>query len=169
MSIRHKSLRWFVTAVAFCLLSTVGVFADDAPDRTHFGHNITVGPNEEVSDVTCFGCSIRVLGHVDGDVTTFGGSIILEDQAQVTGDATVFAGGIRLDKNAKVDGDVSAFGGRVMRDPEATVQGDITNFSSPGWLLLIFVLPLMLFGGIVGLVVWLVWRVVRRPSVPQPA
>ena len=40
-------------------------------------------PNERVSDATCFGCTIHVRGHVMGDVTAFGGSIVVEDQGQV--------------------------------------------------------------------------------------
>ena len=39
-------------------------FADGSRDRTQFGRNISIAPGEEASDVTCFGCSIRVRGHV---------------------------------------------------------------------------------------------------------
>ncbi len=73
-------------------------FADGDRDRTQFGHRITIGPGEEVSDVTCFGCSVHVRGHVAGDVTTFGGSVVVEDQGQIDGDLTTFDGDLRLDK-----------------------------------------------------------------------
>ncbi|HLV86490.1 MAG TPA: hypothetical protein VKV39_05895 [Candidatus Sulfotelmatobacter sp.] len=169
MSIRRKSFRWLLAGIVLGLLASATAFADDDPDRTQFGHNITIGPNEQAGDVTCFGCSIHVRGHVSGDVTTFGGSIVLEDQAEVNGDATVFGGGVRLDKDVKVGGGVSVFGGHVRRDPGATVQGDITSFTSMGWMLAIFVLPFVFAAGILALIVWAVWRLVRRTPVPQPA
>ncbi len=65
--------------------------AKDNPSYTQFGHNINIGPSDEVGDVTCIGCSIHVRGLVAGDVTAVGGSIIIEDQAQVTGDVTASA------------------------------------------------------------------------------
>lgn len=143
-------------------------FADNPRDRTSFGHNITVSPNEELIEVTCFGCSVRVRGHVTHDVTVFGGSILMEDQGQIGGDATTFGGGIRLAKATKVNGDVSVFGGRIHRDPDASIGGDITNIGGPIWIVLIFGLPLVFLGAVVAFLVWLVRRL-TRPSVPVPA
>ncbi len=151
----------------FVVLSTAA-FADGSHDRTQFGHDITVGPDDQVSDVTCFGCSVRVRGRVSSDVTTFGGSIILEDKAQVNGDATAFGGNIHMDDGVKVGGDVTLFGGRLRRDPTATVGGDVTAFTGGLWMLLIFGLPLLFLGAFVALIVWLV-RLVTRHSVPVAA
>ena len=143
-------------------------FADGARDRTQFGHNIIIGPGEEASDVTCFGCSVRVRGRVTTDVTTFGGSIVVEDQGQIGGDATSFGGDVRLDKEVKIQGDVTVFGGQVRRDASSTIGGDVTNFGGSGWLLLVFGLPLAIFGAFVALVVWLVRRLMR-PAMPVAA
>jgi len=84
-----------------------------------------------------------VRGHVSGDVTAFGGSIVVEDQGQVNGDASAFGGDIRIDKEAKVAHDVAVFGGRIRRDPAATVGGDVTTIGGPGWIFLIFLTPLI--------------------------
>ena len=170
-------MRYYIRLVALVfapLLLTAAcstaAFADDnSHDRTQVGHNITIGPDEEVSEATCFGCSIRIRGHVSGDVTSFGGSIVIEDQAEVDGDATTFGGSVRLDKEVKVGGDVTVFGGRVRRDPGASVGGDVTNMNTPGWIILIFVLPLIVFGAFMALIAWLIWRLVRRPSLPATA
>ena len=151
-----------------CLALSTSAFADSARERTQVGSNISIGPGEEVSEATCFGCSIRVRGHVAGDVTTFGGSVSLGDQAQVDGDVTAFGGGIRLDQNVKVAGDVTMFGGQIRRDPTAGIGGDVTTFSGPGWILLIFILPLVVLGGFVTLVVWLIRRLLR-PAMPAVA
>lgn len=155
---------WLLFVVAFAAAS----FADGSEERTQVGHNISIGPGEEVSDATCFGCSIRVRGQVAGDVTALGGSIIVEDQGQVGGDTTALGGGIRLDKGVSVYGDVTAIGGRLRRDPAAIVGGDISNMGGPGWtalVVLIFLLPFVLFGLLVALVVWLIRRLLR-PAVP---
>jgi len=143
-------------------------FADGARDRTQFGHNISVGPGEEVAEGTCFGCSVRVRGHVTGDVTTFGGSIVVEDEGQIGGDATSFGGDVRLEKGVKILGDVTVFGGQLRRDATASVSGDVTNFGGTGWLLLIFALPLVILGAFVAFVIWLVRRL-TRPSMPVAA
>lgn len=142
--------------------------ADSTPDRTQIGHDISVGPGEELSEATCFGCSVRIRGHVSGDVTTFGGSILVEDHGQVGGDATTFGGDIRLDKNVSVHGDVAVFGGRIRRDPAATVGGDVTNLG-PGWIVLIFALPLAFVGLFVALVIWLIMHLLRPAAPPARA
>jgi len=154
--------------IFFVAVFSATAFAAGSADRTQFGRNISIGPGEEVSDVTCFGCSVRVRGHVTSDVTVFAGSIIVEDGGEVSGDVTDFGSGIRLGKDAKVSGDVAAFGGPVRRDTAASVGGDVTNFSSSIWLLLIFGLPLVILGAIVALIIWLVRRFMR-PSVPVTA
>jgi cytoskeletal protein CcmA (bactofilin family) len=161
----------FLSCILCCLVfaSAQIVFAaDGSHDRTQVGHSITVGPDEEVSDATCFGCSIYVKGHVTGDVTTFGGSIVVEDQGQVNGDATSFAGNIRLDQNVKVNGDVTVFGGKVRRDSAATVGGDVTNMGSGRWIFIILAAPFLVFGLFVWFVVWLIRRMMH-PAVPAAA
>jgi len=154
--------------LAACLSPAVFADTESSKDLTQFGHDISIKPGEQVGDVTCIGCSVRVRGHVATDVTVFGGSLVIEDQGQVEGDATVFGGGIRLDKSVKVGGDVTVFGGEVRRDPAATVGGDVTNFSGTIWIFLIFALPIVFLGGLIALIVWLVMRL-QRPAAPQTA
>lgn len=155
------SARLVLFSMLLCLSLSTLAFADNAHERTQMGHNITVAEGEHVNEATCFGCSVRVRGQVDGDVTAFGGSIIVENGASVGGDATTFGGDVRLDKDVKLSGDVTVFGGRLRRDPGATVGGDVTNFGGPAWILLIFVLPLMFLGAFIALVVWLIRKLLR--------
>lgn len=161
-----------LAGVFFCLtccviLSRAAWGASDQ-DRTQVGHAIVVGADEKVSEVVCFGCSIRVRGHVDGDATSFGGSVAVEDGASVGGDLTTFGGSLHLGKNAKVGGDVTVFGGSLHRDPSASIGGDVTSFSGYGWMALIFVVPFMLLGAFVALIIWIIHRV-TRPAVPASA
>lgn len=137
-------------------------------DATQVGRDIIVGPGEEVGEATCFGCSVRVRGHVSGDVTTFGGGIIVEDQGQIGGDLTSFGGEIRLGQQVKVGGDVTVLGGHLRRDPAASVGGDVTNMGGAGWMILIFVIPLAFIGALVALIVWFIRRLLR-PSLPAAA
>ncbi|HEY3972392.1 MAG TPA: polymer-forming cytoskeletal protein [Candidatus Sulfotelmatobacter sp.] len=155
-----------------CLVSWIvlapAAWAQKDRDRTQVGHNITIGPNEQVSDATCFGCGVRVRGHVSSDVTTFGGSVVIEEGGQVDGDITTFGGGIRLGKDANVKGDVTVFGGRIQRDPEATIGGDVTNMGGPGWIALIVLAPFIFLGLVAALIVWVIRRLLR-PSMPAAA
>jgi len=158
--------------VFICLLLTLSVspaaFAQGGNDRTQFGTDITIGPNQEVGDINCFGCSVRVRGHVASDVTVFFGTVTIEEQGEVAGDVTDFGRGVRLEKNAKVGGDVTVFGGPVRRDSEASVGGDVTNFNGVIWLVIVFGLPFAIFAAIIALIVWIVRRA-TRPRVPITA
>jgi hypothetical protein len=167
MSSPFRSLQQLL-AFLFAVALSSTAFASSSPDRTQFGHNISIGPGEEVSDVTCFACSVRVRGHVSSDVTTFGGTIVVEDQGEISGDITSFGGDVRLDKEGKVGGDITVFGGRLHRDAAATVGGDVTNFSGTGWLFLVFGLPLVMLGAIIALIIWLIRRLMR-PALPVAA
>jgi hypothetical protein len=157
---------------AFVLASfafSVPAVAGSSHDRTQFGHDVTVGADEEVSEVTCFGCNVRVRGNVAGDVTTFGGTILVEDGGQIAGDLTSFGGDVRLDSGSEVQS-ITVFGGKIRRDPRASVSGDVTTFAggSALWLFLIFGFPFLLLGGIIWLIVWLVRRF-SQPTVPVTA
>jgi hypothetical protein len=163
------SLRWLVQFSLITMLVAAPTLAQRSHDRTQFGHDIFVGAGETVAEVTCFACSVRVRGHVDGDVTTFGGSIVVERDGFVGGDTTSFAGDVRLDGGASVKA-VTVFGGRARRDSQASVNGDITTFAGGAalWLFLIFGLPFVLLGGLIALIIWLVRRS-KRPTVPVAA
>jgi hypothetical protein len=162
------SLRWLLRFLLFLALA-MPALAEGSHDRTQFGHDIVVGSDQSATEVTCFGCSVHIRGHVDSDVTTFGGSVVIERDGSVGGDTTTFGGDVRLDGGAKVK-DITVFGGRVRRDPEAQVDGDITNFAGGAalWLFLVFGLPFVFLGALIALIVWLVRRF-TRPSVPVPA
>ena len=81
------AVRLSLSALLFASLSGAA-FGVGPRDRTQFGHDITVGADEEVAEVTCFGCNVHIRGKVQGDATVFGGSILVEDQGQVGGDTT---------------------------------------------------------------------------------
>ena len=162
--------RLLSTAVisAALMVGLSGVASAEAPhDRTQFGRDISVAPGEEVSEVTCFACSVRIRGKVKTDVTTFGGNIVVEDQGDISGDTTAFGGDVHLDQGAKVSA-VTVFGGRLYRDPTTSVNGDITTFTGTVWLFLIFVLPFIMLGAFIALIVWIVRRLMR-PAVAVPA
>ena len=140
----------------------------NASDRTQTGSDIIVAPNEQTGELTCFGCSVRVRGHVLGDVTTFGGGVTLEEGGQIDGDATTFAGGVHMEKGVTIKGDVTVFGGRIRRDSTATIGGEVTNFGGGIWLVIIFGLPLVFLGLFIAFVVWLV-RKLTQPALPAAA
>ena len=140
-------------------------FAASNPDRTSWGHTLSIGPNEEAGDMTCLGCSIYIRGQVSGDATTVGGSIFIEDQGQVAGDVTAVAGDVRLDKEVKVAGDVTVVGGGLRRDPQAERLGDVTSVGGRGWVIPILLAPFVFLGLLIAFVVWLIQRS-RRPSIP---
>lgn len=169
MSYKIRCFRAFCMSLLFGLaLSTVAFAAKSAPDHTQTGSDINVAPGEETGELTCFGCSVRIRGHVLGDVTTFGGSIVVEDGGHVDGEATTFAGGLRLERDAGIKGDVTVFGGRIRRDASATIGGEITNFGGGIWIVILFLFPLLFLGLFVAFIVWLIRKLIQ-PRVPAVA
>ena len=168
MRFKVSKLPQLIIVFTFVAAFSAPSFADAPHDRTQFGHDVTIGVDEEATDVTCFGCSVRVRGKVATDVTTFGGSVIVEEGGPVGSDLTAFGGNVRLDKDTKVSGGITVFGGRIHRDPEALVSGDVTVFAGGRlWLFLIFGSPLILLGAFIALLIWLVRRI-TRPRMPVP-
>jgi hypothetical protein len=132
--------------------------AQSKHERTQFNNDLHVDEDESTGEVTCIHCSIYIRGQVTGDATAFLGQVVLEPNASVSGDATSIAGNIRLASGTKVGGDATAIGGSVQRDPQASVGGDIDALAGGAWILLIFLVPVLVLGGIVALVVWLVQK-----------
>lgn len=149
-------------AVAALLISTQA-FARGGSDYTQFGHDIRIGEDQKASEITCFACSVYVRGQVSGDITTFGGSVVLDQGAMVAGEITTFAGDVRADDNTKIAGDVSIFGGRLRRQPSTMVAGEVTVFQSRGLMYLMILSPFLVLAGIIALIIWLIRRN-RRPA-----
>jgi hypothetical protein len=142
-------------------------FGRGGSDYTQFGHDIRIGPEQNVGELTCFNCSVYVRGNVGGDITTFHGSVVLEDNAAVGGEVTAFLGDVRADSGTKIGGDVTVFSGTVHRQQGAEIGGEVTTMDGTFWFFLIFIVPILFLIGIVALIVWLVQRN-RRPAHARP-
>lgn len=102
----------------------------EGDDRVSFGRSIEIGPDETTGDAVCIGCSITVLGEVEGDAVAVGGTVHVEGSGRVRGNAVGVGGKVRLDTGATVEGDAVAVGGTVQIEEGATVEG---QRSSVGW------------------------------------
>lgn len=165
-------MRWNQLLSGIILTSILALFsnlasAKQSAERVQIGHDIIVQAGEKTGDLVCVFCSIRVRGQTAGDVVAVGGNVTPENGGQIAGDTVAVGGDIRLEHGAQIAGDITAVAGGVRRDPQAVVAGDITSMEGKGWMLLILLLPLLLLGGFVALIVWLVQRS-RRPA-PAPA
>jgi hypothetical protein len=134
----------------------LSAYAKSDTDRTQFGRDIRIEAGQRAGDVTCFNCSIHVLGQVSGDVTTFHGNIILEPGARVAGDVTSIWGNLRVDNETRVGGDATAIGGTARVQPQASVMGDRTSLEGSRWILAILLSPVVCLGLLVGFIIWLV-------------
>lgn len=164
--LRSLTIRPSLSVLLFAAMSSAA-YGAGPHERTQFGHDIFVGPDEELTEVACFGCNVHIRGKVQGDATVFGGNILVEDQGQVGGDTTCFGGDVRLDKGSSAH-EVTVFAGRLHRDPAAKVEGDVTAFSGAFWLVLIFGLPMVLLGAFIALIIWLIRRL-THPAMPVTA
>lgn len=156
--------RFSVIAMLAAFAGPVTFAKTNVPQITNFGHDVRVGEDQKVDEVTCFGCTVYVRGQVAGDITTFVGNIVVEGNGQVAGEVTTFLGDLRLDNGTKVAGDVTVFGGNIRRPPTAMIAGDITVFRARTWAYLVLLSPFLVFAGIIALIVWLVQRNRRASS-----
>jgi Polymer-forming cytoskeletal len=145
-------------------------FAKGPSDVTQFGHDIRVGgADQKVGELTCFNCSVYVRGQVGGDITTFHGNVVIDESGVVGGEVTAFLGDVRLDSGTKIGGDVTVFGGKVRRPPTAVIGGEITVFQGTIWVVLALLIPFLILAGIIALIVWLVRRRHRSPTLARAA
>ncbi|MFZ0284937.1 MAG: hypothetical protein WAL32_06875 [Terriglobales bacterium] len=150
-----------IIAAAVTVLLCAPLVAAQSSDQVHIGRDIYVQPQDKAGDLVCVACSIYIRGQVAGDAVAVGGSVVLEQGAQLAGGATAVVGDVRLQSGTQIAGDVEAIAGIVKRDPQSKIAGDITSLGGAGWMVMILVAPLMLFGGFVALIIWLFQR--RRP------
>lgn len=151
----------YTTAVLIALVTIAA--AKDNTERFQMNHDIRVEANERVGEVTCINCSVHVRGNVAGDVTTINGNIVVEEGGSIAGDIATIHGDVRLDDGSRVGGDIATIVGAVRRASTATVGGDVASLGGAGWMIAIFLAPLLILGGIIALIVWLVQRS-RRPA-----
>ncbi|HYA24417.1 MAG TPA: hypothetical protein VEF05_09670 [Terriglobales bacterium] len=152
--------------IAIMALFSGSASAEHSADRVQIGRDVVVPSGEKAGDVVCVACSIRVRGQASGDVVAVAGSVTLESGAQVGQGVTVVLGNARLQNTTQVTGDVVVVGGTLWRDPQAMIAGSVTSMEGTAWMLLLVLVPLLLLGGFVALIVWLVQRN-RRPA-PAP-
>jgi hypothetical protein len=166
---RRLHLLFLFSALALLALSSPATaLAAANASYTEIGRNINIGPNDQVGDLTCIACSIRIRGQVAGDVTSVAGNIVIENPAQIAGDVTAVGGNVHLDRGAKIAGDATVVAGDLRRDPAATIAGDVTTVGGHDWMIPILLAPFIVLGLLAALVVWLVQRA-RRPALPAAA
>lgn len=126
-------------------------------DRVSFMRDITVSADEDVQDVVCFLCSVRIEGPVHKDAVVFLGSIRAE--APIEGDAVAFLGNISLGNEARVGGDCVVFLGSVSRHAAGQVGKDLVQFP-----LALIIIPILIFF----FLVYVIRSLVRRSYAPYP-
>jgi len=94
------------------------------------GGNVRIEKNETAHDVTVFGGNADILGTVTGDLSVFGGKVLIANGARVHGDASMMGGLLIVEDGARVDGDVSVIGGKLERGEHAEIGGDVEGSSS---------------------------------------
>jgi hypothetical protein len=98
-----------------------------------FGGSIVIGSNEIVcSDVTSFDGSVAVNGELRGTVTAFNSSTIIA--GEVSGNLTLFGGTIALNNNAQVHGRIDLYGTRELNIQGKQLEGTITDHTRNRWM-----------------------------------
>lgn len=148
--------------VVFCLGAPLAARAEGR-DIVQFGNDIVVHEGEEAHDTVCFLCSIEVDGTVHGDMVAFLGNIHVRGHAER--DAVAFLGNITLGENASIDRDAVVFAGSLRSAPGSSIGNDRVVFPFA-----LFLVPFLIFGGILGLIVWAIRALVYRdrPVYPMP-
>ena len=154
-----------LSLLVLTVVAPTQVFAKGGGDRVQFFQSINVGSDEQVGDVVCLFCSIRMAG-TSGDTVAILGDVVVD--GTVTGDVVSVGGGVKLGEDSSVAGDAVAIGRGLYRHPNAVVKGETVSQSGPivflGLVIGLVVVPLLPIILIVALIVWLV----RRPRYTPP-
>ncbi len=149
--------------------------------------DITISPGQNAGNIMACGGNVAVLGHVSGDVASYGGRVNIspagsvdgdihsyggrvEVAGLVDGDVTSYGGGVTLDGTAHITGDVRAYGGTITRRPGAVVDGSIDRNPTSGLSLttLPFLNPFgFTFPGVGILLVWVLIAAALAHWFPQ--
>ncbi|MBX7190704.1 MAG: polymer-forming cytoskeletal protein [Sandaracinaceae bacterium] len=116
MLARPRAARAVLTSVVLAAPLAAGLVLHEpspalADERVGFGQSVVVGTNEVVDAATSFGGDVSVDGEVRGDVTSFGGAIVLGPHAHVHGDVATMGGALARSPGAIIDGSIALFGG----------------------------------------------------------
>jgi hypothetical protein len=101
-------------------------------DRTAVGESIVIGADETVHDVVSTGGTVTVRGHVTGDATAVGGSVILEPGARVDGDAVSVGGHVEIKPGASVGGEQTSVGGPLGKILSSAIKAAPQHAGSGG-------------------------------------
>jgi hypothetical protein len=151
-----------ITALVLLLIAVPLASAKSKQDRVQIGSGIVVHEGEEVGDIVCVGCGVKVQGTC-GDVVAIGGGVVIE--GQVRGDVVAVGGGVKLREGAHIAGDVVTVGGGLSRDPGSEVKGEVVSQGGAWMLPLLILVPLIP----VILIVALIWWLITRSNRPQAA
>jgi cytoskeletal protein CcmA (bactofilin family) len=122
LSLFHRLL---MVILVFAIIAP-SAFAKGSADYTEFGHDIRIRADQNAGELTCFNCSVYVQGQVNGNITTFHGNIVIEQNAAVSGEVTSFLGQIRAASGSKIGGNATVFAGNIVLDQDGMVSGEAT-------------------------------------------
>lgn len=101
-------------------------------ERVGYGQVVRVEEGQEVDEVVGFGDDVHVLGHVRGDATAFGGSVIVHPTGVVRGDAVAFGGDVRIHDGGRIEGGRVSLGvpGVALEEPGSPALGAVGALAS---------------------------------------
>ena len=151
----------------FLLAALLALFASTAPafakghhggnGRTSFGSDISVSEGENVGDIACVFCSVKLHGDINGDVAVLFGTVTVDSGHKVGGDVAILGGDLNLGEDAATGGDVAILAGNANLASGATIHGSRAVLPGAFWLLIPFA-PLLILIGIIWLIVYLIRR-----------
>jgi hypothetical protein len=89
-----------------------------------WAHSLVIPPDQWIcGDADAYGGSVRVQGHVSGNVTVVGGSVVVS--GEVDGNIMAFGGGVTLLSGSRVAGNVEAWGGTAHATQNVELSGTL--------------------------------------------
>jgi hypothetical protein len=159
-----------LTGFLFCLLLLFPCFGKA---EVAMGKSVVVKAGTTVESAVSFGDEVHVYGTVTDAAVSFGSDVVVESGGKILGDAVSIGGSIKVNDNGSIGREAVSLGGSVEVSPSGIVSGQVVKIKenmsrfSHGWshrwnyqnhlsdtwhsfLKLIFLGPLIGFGGILG-------------------
>ncbi len=88
--------------------------------------NVTVMLGQTADHITACGGNVVVLGHVTGNVASYGGRVNIGSSGVVDGDITSYGGLVEV--AGLVQGNITSYGGSVSLDGSSQVHGNVQTY-----------------------------------------
>lgn len=125
--------------------------------------SVQVNSTDNVTDIVCAFCTVRLDGPIKGDLVTAFADVEVAPGVSVDGDFVSAFTHLRMANGSSIGQDMVYFGGEQQIAPSANIEKDRVGVPQVIAVLLLLI-PLCFIAGMIYLIIFIIRRLVRGPE-----